>query len=228
MRHLTPLLAIVVIATLAACTPTAPPVTPGASSSPKPTESVEPVVEETAPEPALIVISHASWTIADSAGAVTDTFDYQTDPAAAVARLTEVFDAAPAISNDEGNFHEWPSVIYTWSGFSVIDYIGGDSIPFGADYDVSSTAAAVGGIVIEGPGGVTVGDTTATAIAAGGTAFSEMYDVVVSWVEIDAVPDPSPDWAGWEGGPRIFVRLALDAPSGAVTTIAAPMVNYYP
>ena len=32
MRNLTPLLAIAVIATLAACTPTLPPVTPGASS----------------------------------------------------------------------------------------------------------------------------------------------------------------------------------------------------
>lgn len=228
MRNLTPLLAIAVIATLAACTPTLPPVTPGASSSPTPTETIEPVVEEPDPVPALIVIARESFTIADSEGTVTDDFDYQTDPAAAVARLTDVFGAAPVISNDEGNFHEWPSVIYTWSGFSVIDYVGGDSIPFGADYEVASSAAVVGGIAIEAPGGVTVGDSTATATAAGGTAFSQMYDVVVSWVELDAVPDPSPDWAGWEGGPRIFVRLALDAPSGAVTIIAAPMVNYYP
>ena len=33
-------------------------------------------------------------------------------------------------------------------------------------------------------------------------------------------------WAGQEGGPRIFVRLALDALSGAVTIIAAPLPNY--
>ena len=227
MRTLTPLLAIVVLATLAACTPTVPPAVPVASSSPKPTETVEPVVDDPVPVPDLIVISRASWSILDSEGAVTDTFDYQTDPAAAVARVTEVFGTDPAISNDEGNFHEWPSVIYTWSGFSIVDYIGGGSIPFGADYEVASSAATVNGIGIEGPGGVAVGDSTATATAAGGTAFSEMYDVTVSWIEIDAIADPSPDWAEWVGGPRIFVRLALDAPSGTVTIVSAPMVNYY-
>jgi len=226
MRILSPLLAIAVIATLSACTPTVPPVAPGASSSPTPTETIEPVVEPD-PVPALIVIARESFTIADSEGTVTDDFDYVTDPAAAVARLTEVFGGSPIISNDEGNFHEWPSVIYTWSGFSVIDYIGGGSIPFGADYEVASSAATVNGVQIEAPGGVTVGDSTATATTAGGTAFSEVYDVTVSWVEIDAIPDPNPEWAGWVGGPRIFVRLALDAPAGTVTTIAAPLVNYY-
>lgn len=226
MRILTPLVAIAVIATLSACGPTPAPVTPGASSSPKPTETVE-AVEELDPVPALIVIARESLTIVDSEGTTTDDFDYVSDPAAAVARLTTVFGSSPVISNDDGNFHEWPSVVYTWSGFSVIDYIGGGSIPFGADFEVASSTAAVNDVDIESTGGVSVGDSTTTATAAGGTAFSEVYDVTVSWVEIDAIPSPDPEWADWVGGPRVFVRLALDAPSGSVTTIAAPMVNYY-
>ncbi|MGI9823291.1 hypothetical protein [Agromyces sp. Marseille-Q5079] len=88
--------------------------TPGAEStpSPEPTPSAEPV-EPLAGVVAMVVRPQV-LELRDADGEVVDSLDYLSDPSAAVAVLTDLFDAPPADESYDGTNHTPPGVFHAW------------------------------------------------------------------------------------------------------------------
>ena len=230
MRLITPAIAVSLLILLTACDPGGVDPAPPPSAEPSESATVEPVVEEEVdePEPATIVLRTESFAILDEDDATMDEFDYFEAPTDAIATLTEVFGGEPVITGFEGNTHQWPGSYYIWDAFTLIDY-DGPAIAYGQDYDVASSAAVVRGLAIETVGGITVGSSAAEAIAAGGSEQGFSYEgTTAAWIQLDVVAGTDPEWAEWDGGPRIFVHAALSAPGGTVTILSAPVANYGP
>ena len=215
----TPTLALVVIAALAACAPIDPPAAPPALSSPSPAATGE--EEPAGPTPATVVLSTSLILVNDAEGTAIDHFDYFDDPTAAIAAFTEYFGGDPVVTPFPGNNHEWPGNFYHWDDFGIIDYVGGPG-GSGEDFGVRATATTVRGLDIETVGGIAVGDTAATAAAAGAIAVSqEIEGNTYAWLELDriSVDNSRPD-------ELIYVYLTLSAPAGTITQLTAPVANF--
>lgn len=214
----TPTLALVVLAALAACVPIDP---PAATPSPSPTVTATATEEPTGPTPATVVLSTSLILVNDAEGATIDHFDYFDDPTAAIAAFTEYFGGDPVVTPFPGSNHEWPGNFYEWDDFGIIDYVGGPG-GSGEDFGVRATAATVRGLGIETVSGIAVGDTAATAAAAGAIAVSqEIEGTTYAWLELDriSVDNSRPD-------ELIYVYLTLSAPGGTITQLTAPVANF--
>jgi hypothetical protein len=229
MRIIAPAIAVSLVLLLTACDPGGSGPVPTATPEPTESTTVEPVVDEdTEPQAATILFRTESFAILDEDDATMDEFDYFDSPAEAIAALTEAFGGAPVITTFEGHTHQWPGSNYTWDAFTLIDY-DGPSIAYGEDYDVSTSASVVRGLAIETVGGITIGSTAAAGIATGGFVVDYSAESAGSvWLQLDIVASTDPEWAGVEGGPRIFVYGGLTGPDGTITTLSAPAANYGP
>ena len=216
---LAPPVALALLIALAACVPTTPPATTPTLSSPLPTATA--AEELTGPTPATIVISTSLILVNDSEGTTIDHFDYFADPTAAIDAFTEYFGGEPVVTPFEGSNHEWPGNFYNWDDFGIIDYVGGPGST-GEDFGVRAAAATVRGLVIETVHGIAVGDTAATASAAGAIAGSLEYEGTThAWLEMDriSVDNNVPD-------ARAFVYLTLTSTGETITQLHAPSGNY--
>ena len=216
---------------LTACSPAGSPATPPPPSvSPTAPATVEPVDEEDPdPEAATILLRTDFFAVLDDDGAVMQQFDYFDDPTAAIAALTEVFGSAPTVTAFEGHTHQWPGNAYAWDGFSIVDWVGGPGIAYGEDFAVTAGSAVVRGLAVETVGGITVGSSDAQIVAAGGLVQSFSYEgTSATWYQLDVQPGTDPEWAEFQGGPKIYVNAAVDIAGGPVTLLTAPVANYGP
>ena len=229
MRLITPAIAVSLFILHTECTPVVSPSTPHAPSATSTTSSTaEPEAEEEAePAPATILLRTDFFAVLDEDDVVMQQFDYFDDPTAAIAALTEVFGGEPTVTAFEGYTHQWPGNQYSWDAFSIIDWVGGGGIAYGEDYAVTARSAVVRGLSVETVGDITVGSTEAQLGAAGALVQGFSYEgTTATWYELDGRPATDPEWAGWEGGPRIYVNAAVDAAGGPVTQLTAPVANY--
>jgi hypothetical protein len=138
---------------------------PGGSSSSSPSPSATPT-EEPAPEAVTVHLTALTVTvIGDDGSTMADLPYYATDAATAVAALTEAL-GTPVTSSIAASSCTYATTKYDWGGIILADPAATTAVA-GAHFSIYLTAAATpGGVILEGPSGVTVGMTTAAALAA--------------------------------------------------------------
>jgi hypothetical protein len=221
---------LALIAVLAACSPTPPPVVtpdaprPAVSSDTESTPSETPSAVDPEPSAGAIVIGTDAVTVLDAGGSTLSYYVFTSDADAAIAGLTEYFDSDPSIGAIEQGTHNWPAATYTWPGFVLTDWIGGPGIPAGEDFNVAVTAATVGGLAIETRGHITVGSSATATAATGATRMTDTWDGVTTvWYEIDPVAVENEF-----DNAHLFVRAGIAGTGGPVSTLTAPVASFFP
>ncbi len=230
MRLIAPAIAVSLVLLLTACDPSGSDPTPPPPSEPADSATLAAPAETAAPAPAAatILLRTASFAILGEDDVALQQFDYFDPPAEAISALTAAFGGAPTVTAFEGHTHQWPGSYYAWDGFTLIDY-DGPAIAYGEDFGVATNAAVVRGLTVETVGDITVGASAAAVAAAGGIVQGFDYEgTSATWYQLDAVAGTDPEWADWDGGPRIFVNAAMTAADGTVSILSAPVANYGP
>ena len=177
-----------------------PGATPSSSGSPSGSSSSSPSPSATpteVPEPEAATVHVTALTvqvIGDDGSTMADLPYFSADVSTAVAALTEAL-GTPVTSSIAAGSCVYATTKYDWGGVILADPAATTAIS-GAHFSVYLTAAATpGGVVLEGPSGVTVGMTTATALAAAGTEFID-YGSGFGAIPLDA-GDSSPRDNAW-------------------------------
>ena len=157
---------------LTACSPTTPDPTPAVTAPPTATPTETPVEE---PAVTGIVVGGSEFTTVDSAGAVVDTVPYSSDPAAAIALLSGLFDAEPLVSavpeehcSPSFNRADWDGAVKLDTDFAWL--------PEGQLFVFGAYAPSHAGIDLTTSGGLAVGDDASELIASLPPTHVEMYE----------------------------------------------------
>jgi len=157
---------------LSACgMPVSPSPTTSGGSTPSESASATPT-EEPEPEAATVIATALTLrVIGDDGSTMADLSYFSTDVSAAIEALTDAL-GAPTTSSIAASNCVYATTKYDWGGLILADPAATTAIS-GARFSVYLTAAATpGGVALEGPSTVTVGMTTAAALAAApGTAY---------------------------------------------------------
>jgi hypothetical protein len=187
------------------------------TSTASPSPSATTPTEEPTPEAATVHVSALTvQVIGDDGSTIADLPFYEADASAAVTALTEAL-GAPVTSTVAASSCSYATTKYDWGGVILADPAATTAIA-GAHFSIYLTAAATpGGVVLEGPSGVTVGMTSAAALAAvPGTAFID-YGSGFGAVPLDA-GDSSSDLNAW--GTVAYTN------GGVINAIDSPVYYY--
>ena len=170
-RRVAPALALAAFL-LTACSPTSPTPAPTATTPPAATPTQAPVEP---PVVSGIVVGGSGFTTVDAAGAVVDTVPYSSDPAAAIALLSGLFDAEPLVSavpeehcSPSFNRADWDGAVKLDTDFAWL--------PEGQLFVFGAYAPSHAGIDLTTSGGLAVGDDASELIASLPPTHVEMYE----------------------------------------------------
>jgi len=193
---------------LVSCTTAAPEPAPGTESqSPSPSAAAEPV--------ATAIILGGTEMSVEFDDDSSETFAYSSDPAPAIAALSEAIGAEPTVSQYDTCC--LPSHTLTeWDAITIItDYA---FLPAGQQFSVTFAASTAGSLALRTIDGVVVGDSLERSLAAiEGEEHIELkfdgFDFDTIAYEITRESDKLDDWGG-------FIRLEDDV----IVTIASPIL----
>jgi hypothetical protein len=198
---------------------------PKVSPSAAPVESPEPSAAP--PEAAVLVIAGSEVRVLDESGTQVDSLPYTAEPSVATDFFSALFEAPPVMTSQKSDENCLPNAsIATWGDGLAVSY-GEVFLPEGQRYLVSGKAASVGGVSIETPSGVSVGEPVeplqaaipveqrAQSITHAGVTYDFVsYDVAVG----EWLPDSSPEY---DLNP--YWGASALAQNGSVTLLQAPV-----
>jgi hypothetical protein len=211
--------AVLVLLALSACgggptpEPTSAAPTPTASTTPEP---------EGGPDPSTVaarihVATNSVLIFAADDSSLADFTMYE--PAAdVIAELTEVFGAAPAISDSAGGLETAPSRTYDWSGFALVDYEGATIM--NTDFVVTVSTATVGDIQVYTYFDLQVGDPFADAEAVSDYVTGFPGYTGIGSVPIDAASVGEPGFSG------LAIYTGVSGSGGTISSFTAPSPNW--
>ena len=211
--------AALVLLALSACGGGDPSPDPTVTSTPEggPTESPTPE-----PDPSTVAARVHVSTNGVLAFAVDDTqlanFTAYDPASEAVAKLTEVFGAAPTVTDSAGGLETAPSRTYDWSGFSIIDYEG--LTIMNSDFVVQVTTAAVGDVQVYTYFDLQVGDPFADAVAVSDFDPGFPDYTAIGSIGVDAASVGEPGMTG------LAIYVGVFGSGGAISSYAAPSPNW--
>ncbi|NQX27954.1 hypothetical protein HQQ81_11445 [Microbacteriaceae bacterium VKM Ac-2854] len=198
----------------AAGTPAPPATSAGSTPTPTPTEDAD---------AGSVILGSQVADVVAADSTVIARIDFFGPTADAVEILTDAFGAEPTVADYEQGIESPPDTDYDWGGFVLRDPDSPAADPEYPEFVALVTAAAVGEVVIAGPGGVRVGDAVADlaskwagepAVLIGESSFH--FDMV------EVGPAPA---AGEQPHELSVFAYAKDG-SSTITQISTPAQNW--